>query len=195
MKNFNELALALRSEPGLRVTTVQSRAAVLRSKKEAESQALSRQIAKARESGGAEERERVRSRHASAIQSFQTFMRAALEVQLSPEPTPTKLYPPASFKKICTVIKQRAQEDPKFIDPQQRRTLGLYYLMTAAPAYWISIADRLLDHVRAGITADIVALGPFTGLRVSTRAILVSKEIVGVIQLRTAIADGTLELD
>lgn len=179
----------------MRATTAQSRATALRAKKEADSQALSQQIAKARKNGGADERERTRRRLASDIESFHTFMRATLDAQRSPGPSPTKLYPPASFKMICAVIKQRAQEDSRFIEPEHRKTLGFHYLMVAAPTYWISIAEQLLDHVYAGITADIVALGPFRGLRVSTRAILMNGKIISVIQLRTAIANGTIKCD
>ncbi len=195
MKNLDELPLAPTREPSLHVATVQSRAAAVRSKKEAESLVLSQQIAKARENGGADERERARRRHITNIESFCRFMRAILDARLSANTTPSKIHTPASFKMICALIKQRAQEDVQFVEPKHRRTLGFHYLMANAPAYWISISDQLLAHARAGTLSEIVALGPFAGLRVSTRAILINKDVLNVVQLRAAIGDGSLRLD
>ena len=101
----------------------------------------------------------------------------------------------SSFKKICRLIAQRAHEDLAFVEPEHRKTLGFYYLMSQAPARWIAIADQLAEHANVGMTRELTALGPFAGLRISTRAVLINAGIENVVQLRAALAARAITLD
>jgi hypothetical protein len=67
--------------------------------------------------------------------------------------------------------------------------------MVSTPAAWITVADQRAEHTRAGLTREMTALGPFAGLRVSIRSILVNAGINDVIQLRAAIAARSIVLD
>src|SRR5260370_40009630 len=101
----------------------------------------------------------------------------------------------SSFKMICRLIAQRAHEDPAFVEPEHRKTLGFYYLMSQAPARWIAMADQLAEHAIVGMTRELMALGPFAGLRISTRAVLINAGIENVVQLRAALAARAIALD
>ncbi|AME26879.1 hypothetical protein [Burkholderia sp. PAMC 26561] len=80
----------------------------------------------------------------------------------------------SAFKIVCALIGQQAQEDAGLLEPEHRKTLGFHYRMIGAPAYWIALADQLVEHAKAGITREVTALGPFAGLRGSTRALLLA---------------------
>ena len=56
------------------------------------------------------------------------------------------------------------------------------------------MADQLAEHSMAGITREITVRGPFAGLRVSTRTVLITSGFKDVTQLRAAIAAGTIAL-
>jgi hypothetical protein len=167
-----------------------------RAGQEAEQQALSQRIQASRENGGADELERARCRHIADIEAFRSLMATALEVPSSDKPAATMRRPSmSSFKTVCTLIAQRAHEDPTLLEPEHRKTLGFHYRMIAAPAHWIAVADQLLEHAKAGVTREITALGPFAGLRVSTRALLITSGIENLVQMRAAIAAGTVAMD
>jgi hypothetical protein len=170
------------------------RQAEKRALQHAEDQALSQRIQAARDNGGADEIERARRRHVGEIEAFRSFMVSALDAtkfdnRVCPRPSTS------SFKMVCALIAQRAREDPALLEPEHRKTLGFPYRMIAAPAYWIALADQLVEHAKAGITREVTALGPFAGLRVSTRAILLALGIENVTQLKAAIAAGAITLD
>jgi len=101
----------------------------------------------------------------------------------------------SSSKRVCALIARRAHEDPSLLEPELRKTLGFHYRMIGSAARWIAVTHQLAEHAKAGITREITALGPFAGLRVSTRAVLITSGIENVAQLRTAIAAGTIALD
>ncbi|OXC79355.1 hypothetical protein BSU04_07495 [Caballeronia sordidicola] len=101
----------------------------------------------------------------------------------------------ALFKSVCALIKQRSGEDPSFLTPNLSKSMPFFYKMVSTPAAWIAVADRLADHTRAGLTREMTALGPFAGLRVSIRSILINAGINDVIQLRAAIAARSIVLD
>ena len=163
---------------------------------EAERQALSQRIQASRENGGVDELERARRRHVADIEAFRSLMAAALEVPSSDKPAATtQRASMSSFKTVCALIAQRAHEDPTLLEPEHRKTLGFHYRMIDAPARWIAIADQLVEHAKAGITREITALGPFAGLRVSTRALLITSGIENVVQLRAAIAAGKVAMN
>jgi hypothetical protein len=156
-----------------------------RAEQEAERQALSQRIQASRENGGVDELERARRRHLADIEAFRSLMATAPEVPSSDKPAATMRRPSmSSFKTVCALIAQRAHEDPTLLEPEHRKTLGFHYRMIAAPAHWIAVADQLLEHARAGVPREITALGPFAGLRVSTRALLITSGIENVVQLR-----------
>lgn len=162
---------------------------------EAERQALSRRIRASRENRGVDELERARRRHVADIDAFRAFMVAALEAPSPDGRAPTPPGSMSSFKMICALIAQRAAEDPALLEREYRKTLGLHYLMSKSPARWIAIADQLAAHAKAGITREVTALGPFAGLRVSTRALLITSGIENVVQLRAAIAAGRIAMN
>jgi hypothetical protein len=162
---------------------------------EAERQALSLRIQTSRENGGVDEIERARRRHVADIEAFRAFMVAALEAPSPNGQAPTPPGSMSSFKMICALIAQRAAEDPALLEREYRKTLGLHYLMSKSPARWIAIADQLAEHAKAGVTREIAALGPFAGLRVSTRALLITSGIENVVQLRAAIAAGKVAMN
>lgn len=162
---------------------------------EAERQALSQRIRASRENGGVDEPERARRRHVANIDAFRAFMLAALEAPSPDGRAPTPPGSISSFKMICALIAQRAAEEPALLEREYRKTLGLHYLMSKSLALWIAIADQLAEHAKAGITREITALGPFAGLRVSTRALLITSGIENVVQLRAAIAAGRVAMN
>ena len=165
-----------------------------RAAQQAESQALSQRIQASRDNGGADELERARCRQVAEIEAFRSFMVSALDAPVSDKRA--CLQPsPWSFKMVCALIAQRARENPALLEPEHRKTLGFYYRMIGAPAYWIALADQLVEHAKAGITREVTAFGPFAGLRVSTRALLLASGIEDVTQLKAAIAAGTITLD
>jgi hypothetical protein len=170
------------------------RQAEKRAVQQAETQALSQRIQASRDIGGADELERARRRQVAELEAFRSFMVSALDAPTSGDRA--CLRPSmSSFKMVCALIAQRAREDPTLLEPEHRKTLGFYYRMIAAPAYWITLADQLVEHAKAGVTRDVTALGPFAGLRVSTRALLLASGIENVTQLKAAIAAGTFTLD
>ncbi len=170
------------------------RQAEKRAVQQAESQALSQRIQASRDNGAADELGRARCRQVAEIEAFRSFMVSALD---APNTDNLACLRPStsSFKMVCALIAQRAREDPALLEPEHRKTLGFYYRMIGAPAYWIALADQLVEHAKAGITREVTAFGPFAGLRVSTRALLLASGIEDVTQLKAAIAAGTITLD
>ena len=171
------------------------REAERRAAHEKERQALSQRIQASRDNRGVDERERARRRHEADIQAFRSVMVAALETPSSDGSASSPRGSMSSFKLVCALIAQRAHEDPGLLEPELRKTLGFHYRMIGSAARWIAVADQLADHAKAGITREITALGPLAGLRVSTRAVLITSNIEDVAQLRAAIAAGTIALD
>lgn len=158
-------------------------------------QALSQRIQASRDNRGVDERERARRRHEADIQAFRSLMVTALETPSSDGSASSGRGAMSSFKLVCALIAQRAQEDPSLLEPELRKTLGFHYRMIGSAARWIAVADQLAEHAKAGIPREITALGPFAGLRVSTRAVLITSDIEDVTQLRAAIAAGTIAID
>jgi hypothetical protein len=171
------------------------REAERRAAQEKERQALSQRIQASRDNRGVDERERARRRHEADIQAFRSLMMTALETPSSDGSASSPRGSMSSLKLVCALIAQRAQEDPSLLEPEQRKTLGFHYRMIGSAARWIVVADQLAEHARAGVTREITARGPFAGLRVSTRAVVITSGIEDVAQLRTAIATGTIALD
>ena len=142
-----------------------------------------------------DERERARRRHEADIQVFRALMVATLETHSSDGSALSPRGSMSSSKRVCALIARRAHEDPSLLEPELRKTLGFHYRMIGSAARWIAVTHQLAEHAKAGITREITALGPFAGLRVSTRAVLITSGIENVAQLRTAIAAGTIALD
>ena len=165
-----------------------------RATRDAEQDALSQRIQASRASQNRHEREGAQRRQLTDIQVFRALMLDVLEHPLAKTKSP-RSGSFASFKSVCSLIKQRSGEDPSFLPPGLRQSLPFFYKMVSTPAAWIAIADRLADHTRAGLTREMTALGPFAGLRVSIRSILVNADINDVVELRAAIAAGSIVLD
>jgi hypothetical protein len=171
------------------------RQAAQRAAQEAEHQALSQRIQASRENRGVDEREHAQRRHLADIEAFRALMVMALEPPSPVDETSILRGPTSSFKMICALIAQRAHELPSLLEPKYLKSLGFHYRMIETPAVWIATADRLAEHAKGGITREITAFGPFAGLRVSTRVILLTSGINTASQLRAAIQDGTVALD
>jgi hypothetical protein len=165
--------------------------AAQRATRDAERDALSQRIQASRASQNRHEREGSQRRQLADIQVFRALMLDVLEHPLAKTNSP-RSGSFASFKSVCSLIKQRSGEDPSFLTPGLIQSLPFFYKMVSTPAAWIAIADRLGDHTRAGLTREMTALGPFAGLRVSIRSILVNAGINDVVQLRDAIAAGSI---
>jgi hypothetical protein len=165
-----------------------------RAAQNAERDALSQRIQASRDRQGRHEREGAQRRQLADIQVFRALMLDALEHPLA-KPKSPRSGSFASFKNVCSLIKQRVSEDPSFLTPGLSQGFPFFYKMAATPAAWIEIADQLAAHTRAGLTREITALGPFVGLRVSIRSILINAGINDIDQLRSAIAVGTIVLD
>jgi len=170
------------------------REAAQRATRDAERDALSERIQASRASGSRHEREGSQRRQLGDIQIFRALMLDALEHPLVKTKSP-RSGSFSSFKSVCALIKQRSGEDPSFLTPGLARSLPFFYKMVLTPAAWIMVADQLADHTRAGLTREMTALGPFSGLRVSIRSILVNAGINNVVQLRAAIAAGSIVLE
>jgi hypothetical protein len=170
------------------------REAAQRAVQDAERHALSRRIQASRASQNRHEHEGSQRRQLADIQAFRALMLNALEHPLAKTTSP-RSGSLASFKSVCALIRQRSAEDPSFLTPGLRKSMPFFYKMVSTPAAWITVADRLADHTKAGLTREMTALGPFAGLRVSIRSILISAGINDVIQLRAAIAAGSIVLD
>jgi hypothetical protein len=170
------------------------REAAQRAARDAEHDALSQRIQVSRASANRHEREGSQRRQLADIQAFRALMLDALEHPLAKTKSPWS-GSFASFKSVCALIRQRSAEDPSFLTPDLCKSLPFFYKMVTTPAAWIKVADRLADHTRSGLTREITALGPFAGLRVSIRSILVSAGINDVVQLGAAIASGSIALD
>jgi hypothetical protein len=162
--------------------------------RDAEHHGLSQRIQASRINQNRHEREGAQRRQLADIQMFRTLMLDTLERPLAKAESP-RSGSLASFKSVCSLIQQRNSEDPNFLMPGLSRSLPFFYKMVSTPAAWITVADRLADHTRAGLTREMTALGPFAGLRVSIRSILVNAGINDVAQLRTAIAARSIVLD
>lgn len=67
--------------------------------------------------------------------------------------------------------------------------------MTGSATSSIATAEQLAEHARAGVTRESAALGPFVGLRVIARVILITSGIDTIVQLRVAISASTVALD
>jgi hypothetical protein len=67
--------------------------------------------------------------------------------------------------------------------------------MIGPATWWIAIAEQLAEHAKAGTTRETTALGPFVGLRVGARVVFITSGIDTIVQLRAAIATGSLALD
>jgi DNA-binding XRE family transcriptional regulator len=170
------------------------REAAQRATRDAERDELAQRIQASRASQNRHEREGSQRRQLADIQVFRALMLDVLEHPLAKTKSP-RSGSFASFKSVCSLIKQRCSEDPSFLSPGLSQSLPFFYKMVSTPAAWIAIADRLADHTRAGLTREMTALGPFTGLRVSIRSILVNTGIHNVIQLRAAITARSIVLD
>ena len=165
-----------------------------RATRDAERDELAQRIQVSRASQNRHEREGSQRRQLADIQVFRTLMLDVLEHPLAKTKSP-RSDSFASFKSVCSLIKQRSCEDPSFLSPGLSQSLPFFYKMVSTPAAWIAIADRLADHTRAGLTREMTALGPFAGLRVSIRSILVNTGIQNVVQLRSAIASCSIVLE
>ncbi|QIN68000.1 hypothetical protein SBC1_80470 (plasmid) [Caballeronia sp. SBC1] len=170
------------------------REAAQRATRDAERDALVQRIQASRASQNRHEREGSQRRQLADIQVFRALMLDVLEHPLAKTKSP-RSGSFASFKSVCSLIKQRSGEDPSFLSPGLSQSLPFFYKMVSTPAAWIAIADRLADHTRAGLTREMTALGPFAGLRVSIRSILVNMGIQNVVQLRGAIASSSIVLE
>ncbi|WP_144021151.1 hypothetical protein [Caballeronia sordidicola] len=182
------------SHPPLRYRSRADREAALRAVRDAECQALSQRIQASRATQNRHEREGSQRRQLADIQAFRALMLNALEHPLAKTTSP-RSGSLALFKSVCALIKQRSGEDPSFLTPNLSKSMPFFYKMVSTPAAWIAVADRLADHTRAGLTREMTALGPFAGLRVSIRSILINAGINDVIQLRAAIAARSIVLD
>jgi hypothetical protein len=139
--------------------------------RDTERHALSQRIQASRSSQNRHERAGSQRRQLADIQLFRALMLATLERPLAKTTSP-RSGSLASFKSVCALIKQRSCEDPSFLTPGLSKSLPFFYKMVSTPAAWITVADQLADHTRAGLTREMTALGPFAGLRVSIRSIL-----------------------
>ena len=170
------------------------REAAQRAAQDAERDALSQRIQASRASQNRHEREGSQRRQLTDIQVFRALMLDVLEHPLAKTKSP-RSGSFASFKSVCSLIKQRSGEDPSFLAPGLSQNLPFFHKMISTPAAWIAVADQLANNTRAGLTREMTALGPFAGLRVSIRSILVNAGINDVVQLRGAIAEGSIVLD
>jgi hypothetical protein len=182
------------SQTPLRYRSRADQEAAQRAARDTERHALSQRIQASRASQNRHEREGSQRRQLADIQAFRALMLNALEHPLAKTTSP-RSGSFASFKRICALIKQRSGEDPNFLTPGLSKSMPFFYKMVSTPAAWIAVADRLADHTRAGLTREMTALGPFAGLRVSIRSILISAGINDVVQLRAAIAARSIVLD
>jgi nucleoid DNA-binding protein len=161
--------------------------------REAEQQALRERIRASREDGGAAERERSKKRHLAEIENFRLLVSGSTSRPRALE-NATSHAARSSFKPICTLIAQRASEDPAWLEPALRKDLRFLHKMVQTPERWLAIADELAQHEACGISRELTAFGPFAGLRVSIRALLVTAGVTSVAQLRDAIAAGSIAL-
>lgn len=129
------------------------REAAQRATRDAERDELAQRIQASRASQNRYEREGSQRRQLADIQVFRALMLDVLEHPLAKTKSP-RSGSFASFKSVCSLIKQRSGEDPSFLSPGLSQSLPFFYKMVSTPAAWIAIADRLADHTRAGLTRE-----------------------------------------
>jgi len=97
---------------------------------------------------------------------------------------------------ICRLIAQRAHEDPAFVEPEHRKTLGFYYLMSQASARWIAIVDQLAEHAKVGMTRELTALARLPDCESEhARGVDQRGNRENAVQLRAALAARAIALD